>query len=52
MLGENAKKANIQLNDVSWVVRSKIQSMYDTLREDWFGSPQDLHIDSYKKIKY
>ena len=32
--------------------RSKIQDTYDTLRKDWFGSPQGLHIDSYKKIRY
>jgi len=52
VLGGNAKKANIELHDVRWVVGSKIEDTYDTLREDWFGSPQGLHIDSYKKIKY
>ena len=52
VLGGKAKKANIELHDVRWVVGSKIQDTYDTLRKDWFGSPQGLHIDSYKKIKY
>ena len=52
VLGGNAKKANIELHDVRWVVGSKIEDTYDTLRKDWFGSPQGLHIDSYKKIKY
>ena len=52
VLGGRAKKANIELHDVRWVVGSKIQDTYDTLRKDWFGSPQGLHIDSYKKIKY
>ena len=47
-----AKKANIELHDVRWVVGSKIEDTYDSLREDWFGSPKGLHIDSYKKIKY
>ena len=51
VLGGKAKKANIELHDVRWVVGSKIQDTYDTLRKDWFGSPQGLHIDSYKKIK-
>ena len=52
MLGGRVKKANIELHDVRWIVGSKIEDTYDTLRKDWFGSPKGLHIDSYKKIKY
>ncbi len=52
VLGGKVKKANIELHDIRWVVWSKIQDTYDTLRKDWFGSPQGLHIDSYKKISY
>ena len=52
VLGGKVKKANIELHDVRWVVGSKIEDTYDTLRKDWFGSPKGLHIDSYKKIKY
>ena len=52
VLGGRAKKANIELHDVRWVVGSKIEDTYETLRKDWFGSPKGLHIDSYKKIKY
>ncbi len=52
VLGGKVKKANIELHDVRWVVGSKIEDTYDTLRKDWFGSPQGLHIDSYKKIEY
>jgi len=52
VLGGRAKKANIELHDVKWVVGSKIEDTYDSLRNDWFGSPKGLHIDSYKKIKY
>ena len=52
VLGGRAKKANIELHDVRWVVGSKIEDTYDTLRKDWFGSQKGLHIDSYKKIKY
>ncbi len=51
VLGGRAKKANIELHDVRWVVGSKIEDTYDTLRKDWFGSPKGLHIDSYKKIR-
>ena len=52
VLGGRAKKANIELHDVRWVVGSKIEDTYDALRNDWFGSSKGLHIDSYKKIKY
>ena len=52
VLGGRSKKANIELHDVRWVVGSKIEDTYDTLRKDWFGSSKGLHIDSYKKIKY
>ena len=52
VLGGRAKKANIELHDVRWVIGSKIEDTFDTLRNDWFGSPRGLHIDSYKKIKY
>ena len=52
VLGGRAKKANIELHDVRWVVGSKIEDTYGTLRKDWFGSPKGLHIDSYKKINY
>ena len=52
VLGGRAEKANIELHDVRWVVGSKIEDTYDTLRNDWFGSSKGLHIDSYKKIEY
>ena len=52
VLGGRAERANIELHDVRWVVGSKIEDTYDTLRNDWFGSSKGLHIDSYKKIQY
>ena len=52
LLGGKVKKANIELHDVRWVVGSKIEDSFDTLRKDWFGSSKGLHIDSYKKIQY
>ena len=52
VLGGRVKKANVEVHDVRWVVGSKIEETYDFLRNDWFGSLEGLHIDSYKKIKY
>ena len=52
VLGGRAKKANIELHDVRWVIGSRIEDTYDVLRRDWFGASEGLHIDSYKKIQY
>ena len=52
VLGGRAKKANIELHDVRWVVGTKIEDTFDTLRKNWFGSSKGLHIDSYKKIRW
>ena len=51
-LGGRAKKANVELHDVRWVIGSKIEDTYDSLRRDWFGMREGLHIDSFKKINY
>ena len=51
VLGGRAKKANVELHDVRWVIGSRIEDTYDVLRRDWFGALEGLHIDSYKKIK-
>ena len=50
VLGGRAKKANIELHDVRWVIGSRIEDTYDVLKKDWFGTLEGLHIDSYKKI--
>ena len=52
VLGGKAKKANVELHDVRWVIGSKIEDTYEVLRKDWFGSREGLHIDSFKKINY
>ena len=52
VLGGKAKKANIELHDVRWVIGSKIEDTYKLLRRDWFGELEGLHIDSYKKINF
>ena len=52
VLGGRAKKANVELHDVRWVIGSRIEDTFDILRNDWFGNFDGLHIDSYKKIKH
>ena len=50
VVGGRSPKANIELHDVRWVIGTKIEDTFDQLRNDWFGSDNGLHIDSYKKI--
>ena len=50
VVGGRSPKANIELHDVRWVIGSKIEDTFDQLRNDWFGSDNGFHIDSYKKI--
>jgi len=52
VLGGRAKKANVELHDVRWVIGSKIEDTFDVLRNSWFGTFEGLHIDSYKKIDF
>ena len=52
VLGGRAKKANVELHDVRWVIGSKIEDTYDVLRRHWFGTREGLHIDSFKQINY
>ena len=52
VLGGRAKKANVELHDVRWVIGSRIEDTFPVLRRDWFGILEGLHIDSYKKINY
>ena len=42
MVGGRFPKANIELNDVRWVIGTKIEDNFDQLRNDWFES---LRID-------
>ena len=51
VIGGKAPNANIELHDVRWVIGSKIEETFESLRNNWFGSREGLHIDSYKKIQ-
>ncbi len=50
-VGGRAPKANIELHDVRWAVGTRIEDTFDSIRKNWFGSIEGLHIDSYKKIE-
>ncbi len=52
VLGGRSLKSNIEIHDVRWVIGVSIDDTFPTLRKQWIGKKNGLHIDSYKCIKY
>ena len=50
MVGGWSPKANIEFHAVRWVIGTKIEDTFEQLGNDWFGSNNGFHIDSYKKV--
>lgn len=50
MLGGKHPKAKIEVHDVVFVQAEQLADAYPTLRQQWFGSPQGLHIDSWLAV--
>ena len=48
MAAGKSPKANIEFHDVRFVIGTKIEDNFDQVRNDWFGSDNGFHIDSYK----
>ena len=49
-IGGRTPKANIQVHDLKWDIGTRIEDTFDSLRNNWFGAIEGLHIGSYKKI--
>lgn len=49
-LGGRAPKCNTELHDVVFVIGATIQSTYEQLMEQWFGTPIGLHLDSWVEL--
>ncbi len=50
MLGGKHPKAKIEVHDVVFVQASQFTDTFSALRQQWFGSPQGLHIDSWLAV--
>lgn len=50
-LGGKAKGCNIEVHDVQFVVAEHIDDTVGVLRDNWYGLPLKLHMDSHKLIK-
>ena len=50
MLGGKHPRARIEVHDVAFVVAPTLEAAYPQLREQWFGSPKGVHIDSWLEV--
>lgn len=50
-VGGRAPKANIELHDVLFAAGNTIEDTYAALRNQWFGDPRSLHLDSYLRVR-
>ncbi len=50
MLGGKHPGAKIEVHDVVFAVAPSLEAAYPQLREQWFGSPKGLHIDSWLEV--
>lgn len=51
MLGGKHPRARIEVHDVVFTVASNLQAAYPQLRQQWFGSPKGLHVDSWLEVE-
>ncbi|HEU0118870.1 MAG TPA: DUF1543 domain-containing protein [Alphaproteobacteria bacterium] len=49
-LGGRAPKCNTELHDVVFVTGETIADTYEQLMDKWFGTQDDLHLDSYVEV--
>ena len=49
-IGGDTKNSHIELHDIRFVVASRIEDTYDSLRTEWWGVPRSLHIDAWSEL--
>ncbi|KAF1708938.1 hypothetical protein CSC70_12660 [Pseudoxanthomonas kalamensis DSM 18571] len=50
MLGGTHPRAKVELHDVAFAVGDTLESVYPQLREQWFGEPRGMHVDSWMEV--
>lgn len=50
MLGGKHPRAKIEVHDIAFVVADTLAQAYPQLRDNWFGSPKGVHIDSWMAV--
>jgi hypothetical protein len=51
-LGGGTPKSNIELHDVQFVAGETIEDTFEQLRQQWFGTVEGLHLDTYLELRF
>ena len=51
-IGGFAQGSNIEVHDMRFAVGAKLSDCYDTLRRDWWGTQESLHLDCWAEINH
>lgn len=51
LLGGKHPRAKIEVHDVAFVVADSLEAAYPSLRDQWFGDPQGVHIDAWMRVE-
>lgn len=51
-VGGETATSNTELHDMRFAVGGKIEDCYDSLRQQWWGTPESLHIDCYAELTH
>lgn len=51
-IGGNAGKSNIEVHDIQFVIAEKPEDAWPTLRANWFGDSDKIHIDGYARLRW
>jgi len=51
-IGGNAGKSNIEVHDIQFVITETPEDAWPTLRENWFGDSDKIHIDGYGRLRW
>lgn len=51
-IGGSTTKSLIELHDIRFVIANSIEETYDTIRKNWWGTPESLHLDAWGELTY
>ncbi len=49
-IGGKTETSLIEVHDMRFVIAEKIEDAYDTLRAEWWGVPESLHLDCWGEL--
>ena len=49
-VGGETETSNTELHDMRFAVGNRMEDCYDSLRRQWWGTPESLHIDCWSEL--